>query len=161
LPLITGGDIFRKPSPSTLIACLALFVALGGTAIAASRYVITSASQIKPSVLSALGATTPTGEVQISGPQVSIGPGKIGASEAECPRAGALVNSQFTSSKAYHLVTGGYNAGLGTGAYVLHDGPGGTSRWFVLISNVKSTEASTVQAIALCAPGPLRLAGAP
>lgn len=33
------------------MAALALFVALGGTAIAASHYLITSASQIKPSVL--------------------------------------------------------------------------------------------------------------
>lgn len=40
-----------RPSPSMIVACAALFVALGGTAIAASRYLITSTSQIKPSVL--------------------------------------------------------------------------------------------------------------
>lgn len=44
----------RKPSPATIVACIALFVALGGTAIAASQYVITSTSQIKPSVLAQL-----------------------------------------------------------------------------------------------------------
>jgi hypothetical protein len=41
----------RKPSPATIIAIAALVVALGGTAIAASHYIITSTSQIKPSVL--------------------------------------------------------------------------------------------------------------
>ena len=45
----------RKPSPTTVIACLALFVALTGTAIAASGYIITSVSQIKPSVRRELG----------------------------------------------------------------------------------------------------------
>ena len=41
----------RRPSPTTVIAVLALVLAIGGTAVAASRYVITSKSQIKPSVL--------------------------------------------------------------------------------------------------------------
>ena len=44
----------RRPSPSAAIATLALFFALGGTAIAARHYLVTSTSQIKPSVLSAL-----------------------------------------------------------------------------------------------------------
>ena len=41
----------KRPSPATIIALVALVVALGGTAIAASRYIITSTAQIKPSVL--------------------------------------------------------------------------------------------------------------
>jgi hypothetical protein len=45
-----------KPSPTTAIAIAALFVGLGGTALAASRYIITSTSQIKPSVLRELRA---------------------------------------------------------------------------------------------------------
>jgi hypothetical protein len=44
----------RKPSLTGIIAVLALVVALGGTAVAASRYIITSTSQIKPSVLQEL-----------------------------------------------------------------------------------------------------------
>jgi hypothetical protein len=44
----------RKPSPAMLVALLAFVVALGGTAVAAERYVITSTSQIKPSVLAEL-----------------------------------------------------------------------------------------------------------
>ncbi len=48
----------RKPSPTGIVAIAALVLALGGTAIAASRYVITSTSQIKPTVLAKLKGTT-------------------------------------------------------------------------------------------------------
>lgn len=40
----------RRPSPAMVVAVIALVVALSGTALAASRYLITSTSQIKPSV---------------------------------------------------------------------------------------------------------------
>jgi len=46
----------RRPSPTAIIACSALFFSLTATGIAASRYVITSTSQIKPSVRLALVA---------------------------------------------------------------------------------------------------------
>jgi hypothetical protein len=76
-----------KASPSAVIACVAVFFALGGTAIAAHHYLITSASQIKPSVLSALhgrsgsrgpvgpaGPVGPTGQAGAPGPQGVPGP---------------------------------------------------------------------------------------
>jgi hypothetical protein len=47
----------RRPSPSMIVAIVALFFALAGTGIAASRYLITSTSQIKPSVLRELRRT--------------------------------------------------------------------------------------------------------
>ena len=40
-----------RTTPSMAIAILALFIALSGTAVAASRYIITSSSQIKPGAI--------------------------------------------------------------------------------------------------------------
>jgi hypothetical protein len=64
----------RKPSITTAIACLALFFSLTGVGIAASKYLITSTSQIKPNVLNALkgkqgpaGPAGPAGAAGIAG----------------------------------------------------------------------------------------------
>ena len=57
----------RKPSPGTAIALLALFFAMGGTAIAAHHYLITKTSQIKPSVLKALKKAGPKGATGVKG----------------------------------------------------------------------------------------------
>ncbi len=75
----------RKLTPATVIAIVALVVALSGTAVAASRYIITSTSQIKPSVLHALreGAGV-KGTTAIAGPQ-----GPAGATGAQGPAGAA------------------------------------------------------------------------
>jgi Collagen triple helix repeat (20 copies) len=66
-----------RPSATSIIASLALFFALGGTAIAAHHYLITSTIQIKPSVLKALrgnvGATGPAGLAGAQGPAGAVG----------------------------------------------------------------------------------------
>jgi hypothetical protein len=66
----------RKPSPAIVIASTALLVALGGTAIAAHHYLITSTSQIKPSVLKSLrGKAGPAGLQGPAGIHGLAGPG--------------------------------------------------------------------------------------
>jgi hypothetical protein len=67
-----------KAIRGNLVAWLALFVALGGTSMAASHYLITSTKQIKPSVLSKLhgarGATGPAGPQGTPGAKGETGP---------------------------------------------------------------------------------------
>ncbi len=71
-----------------LIAWLALFVALGGTSLAASHYVINSTRQINPKVLRKLeGRTSGAGSAGPTGPAGSQGPkGAEGAKGAQGAR---------------------------------------------------------------------------
>ncbi len=69
-----------RPSPSFVVSVIALFFALGGTAMAAHHYLITSSSQIKPSVLKQLrgdggasGLAGTPGATGSQGPQGSQG----------------------------------------------------------------------------------------
>jgi collagen triple helix repeat protein len=80
-----------RPSPSFVVSVLALFFALGGTAMAAHHYLITSSSQIKPSVLKQLrgegGASGPAGAPGATGSQGSQGlQGLQGVQGKEGPR---------------------------------------------------------------------------
>jgi Collagen triple helix repeat (20 copies) len=78
----------HRPSPAALIAALALFFTLGGTAIAAKHYLITSTSQIKPSVLATLhGARGANGANGAQGPKGETGvPGAPGSAGAQGPK---------------------------------------------------------------------------
>jgi Collagen triple helix repeat (20 copies) len=77
----------RRPSPGLVIAAVALFIALGGTAFA-SHFLITSTSQIKPSVLKKLrGKRGPAGAKGATGASGAAGvpgaPGKEGPAGKE------------------------------------------------------------------------------
>jgi hypothetical protein len=71
----------RRPSPALLLSIAALVVALGGTAVAAKKYVITSTKQISPKVLAQLrGRSGPVGADGLPGPRGTDGaPGAPGA----------------------------------------------------------------------------------
>jgi Collagen triple helix repeat (20 copies) len=68
---------FRHPSPALIIGCIALFLALTGSAVAAGHFVITSTKEISPNVLRTLngkrGPTGSRGPVGPSGPQGTQG----------------------------------------------------------------------------------------
>jgi hypothetical protein len=64
----------KRPSPTLVIASLALFVAMTGTSIAANKYLITSTKQIKPSVVKQLkGAKGPRGARGLAGTKGAAG----------------------------------------------------------------------------------------
>jgi hypothetical protein len=151
----------RKPSPAALLAGAALFVALGGTAVAASHYVITDASQIKPSVLKAIGASSSGGDLEVVGPETRVERGKIGVATAKCPGAGALTGSPLTSTRGYHIVTGGYALAASGGGYVAGSRPRGSTGWVVVIDNGAGTGTTSARAFALCAPGAVAFVGGP
>jgi hypothetical protein len=84
---------FRPVRPTSVIAVIAMVMALGGTAVAAQRYLITNTKQISPAVLKQLaamaakqtkgattGGTDATGATGPRGPQGERGPaGEKGA----------------------------------------------------------------------------------
>jgi hypothetical protein len=117
-----------------LVAWLALFVALGGTSLAASHFVITSTKQIKPSVIKKLkgnrGATGPKG---VQGPQ-----GAKGAT-------GAVDTSKFfnkTESDGRYLGKGAQAAdsaklgGVAASGYTSGEGTQG-GRWLEMTNKGK------------------------
>lgn len=125
----------RKPSPALIVALVALFFAVGGSALAAGRYLISSASQIKPSVVQQLRSLH---LVSVEGPTVTVQPGTINDSFASCPTG-------------YYVVSGGYGFAGGPGAHVYINHPVPPRTWDVGASARGSSEAATVQAIAVCA----------
>jgi hypothetical protein len=150
----------RRPSVTTVIACMALFFALGGSALAASKYLITSRSQIKPSVLKSLqgskgaagkagppgpaGAAGAAGAVGtfnastlavVDGPAVSISSDSTGTSTAVCPTGDTAISGGYAGPLANTTVT--------------FDDPLGTTEWQVGASNL-SANAETLTAVVVC-----------
>jgi hypothetical protein len=137
-----------------VVACLALFFAVGGTAIAARHYLINSTGQIKPTVLKALrGNAGPRGLPGQSGPQGSPGPSNASSAltivqGAMVPVAPEEVGTAFAvCPPGSHAVSGGGSGGLPALETSLME----TSHqsWYIIVVN---TSKITVQitAVAYC-----------
>src|SRR3954452_6098743 len=90
-----------RPSPAMIVACVALFVALGGTA-AAVTYVVSSNSQIAPGTIS--GHNPPSGKhgniISGSVNGTDLAPNSVGSSEIGANAVGAskVANESLTLS---------------------------------------------------------------
>ena len=161
----------RHLSPASGIAVLALFFALGGTAIAARHYMITNTNQIKPSVRHQLqgntgpqgpqgaqGAQGPQGPAAAAGvgqtqlvgsPQVTLQPGQNtydvapNTFQASCPSGYTATGTGFNGDGAA-TTTYLESYGFFVGGFLVND----------------SSIPATVQIFAVCAPGSSGLAPA-
>lgn len=150
----------RRPSASSVIALLALFFALGGTAIAAKHYLITSASQIKPSVLKKLhgaqGSVGPQGTPGPAGPQGPAGapgPSNLSAlTTVEGPKspipAGKAEVSIAACPSGERVVSGGAIAISAYGLAISHMSPDHLT-WIAIAYEAGS--GGSIQAFAYCA----------
>lgn len=166
---------FRRPSSSTVIAAAALFFALGGSAMAARHYLITSTSQIKPSVLKALqgaaGAAGAVGSAGPAGPTGSVGPqgpagtvGSVGpqgpagptnlssltivAGESKSVPKESVGTSVATCPAGSHAVSGGGYNGL---AFLVASGMETNHQSWLVVAANETTISTHLEAIAYCA----------
>jgi hypothetical protein len=165
----------RRPSTSTVIASLALFFALGGTAIAARHYLITTTSQIKPSVLAKLkgnagraGAQGPAGAPGLQGPQGPQGPAGPAVLSALTLQEGpenrvpadnelgpsgfeGIEGSAATCPAGDHVVSGGSNVYAGIVSGMLSVPSEDHRSWIVVVANGSTFANGEVEALAYCA----------
>ena len=153
----------NRPSGALLVALVALFVAVGGTAVA-SGWVITRIGQIKPSVRHQLrgnaGPQGPQGPQGPAGPAGAAGragiPGVVMVESAMVTLASGAVNGTFASCPAGDVALGGgWDGGttppvLATVAY--NDPIGNNTAWNVTMVDNQSGQSSTFAAVVECAP---------
>lgn len=158
-----GKLVRSQPSSALLVALVALFVALGGTALA-SGWVITRISQIKPSVRHQLrgnaGPQGPLGPEGPAGPTGATGPagipGVVMVESAMVTLASGAVNGTFASCPAGDVALGGGWDGGTTPpvvATVAYNEPiGNNTAWDVTMVDNQSDQSSTFAAVVECAP---------
>lgn len=146
----------RRPSAGTVIAFIALFFAVSGSAVAARRYLITSTQQVKPSVLKRLhGPAGPQGSPGPVGPQGPAGPTNLASLTAVSgpinPIAyGGVSNSVATCPAGAHVVSGGVFAVTLNGA-ATSSATTDQQSWFAVAANTYNSSGASVQAVAYCA----------
>lgn len=153
----------HRISPSTLIASAALFFSLGGTGLAASRYLVTSKSQIKPSVLRELhgdrgrtGRTGRTGAAGATGATGAAGPAGVIVAPATAASDPVSLSDSAPSSVADVycptgdvVIGGGY---LASGAIVEEDQATAANQWTVSATLTPGSNSGSFTAQAVCVP---------
>jgi hypothetical protein len=148
------------------VALVALFLALAGTGMAASRYIINSKGQINPKVVRELrgqngrngnpGPQGPAGPQGPGGPQGPAGPVNLGSivRTAQGPTRyagpGEAVTSLAVCPSGYNVISGGYTS-VGVPNEVFIDTWNTSNSWAASIS-FTGTGTAHVTAQAFCAP---------
>jgi hypothetical protein len=132
-----------KPSPAMVVAGLALVLASSGTTLAASRYLVTSTSQIKPSVLRSL-ASEARGEIN-----------EVTSAWALSRPGFPFVIGRVMCPNGSHVVSGGYEASLAPGVTVQNDHAAGNGWTAVAIGETPAPPAdqSRLRVHAFCVSG--------
>lgn len=142
----------KRPSAAIVIASAALCFSVAGTGMAASHYLITSTSQIKPSVIAALrghagprGARGPTGTFTanelhiVDGAHLTLDPfgnaGDNGTAYATCPAKTTIISGGDSTNLVDGNITISQPYGNGWAITAINDAPG----------------SAYIQAIAVCA----------
>jgi hypothetical protein len=158
----------RKPSPAVAIASVALFFSLAGTGLAASKYLITSTSQIKPSVLKDLkgkegpaGQQGPAGAAGAAGAAGTFSTSNVtevtGALASMCAYGGGscdVGNSVAVCPAGATVLSGGWIGGSipPIEATVGDNGPiGNGTEWEVIMANNTAYSTPSFTAYAICA----------
>jgi hypothetical protein len=129
----------RRPSPAMVVSLVALFLAGSGSALAASRYLITTTAQIKPSVLRGLTtmARGETAEAGSSWVTIKNDTPSAAVANAECPTGD-------------HVISGGYEVD-GSPAIIDSSHPSFGKSW--IVSFESSRGETRLRAVALCGAG--------
>jgi hypothetical protein len=169
------GAIRRHLSYANVVATMALVLAMGGSALAANHYLISSTKQIKPSVLKKLkgakGAAGKSGPQGVPGATGTAGPqGKAGAAGAsnvivrtaeEATKPGELGGAKAQCNPGERATGGGAAVVKGAPESAFYKEPGGvpypngagevptswTATWF----NESGVETITVRVFVICA----------
>jgi hypothetical protein len=169
----------RRLTFANVAMTLALVFAMSGGALAASKFLITSTKQIKPSVLSSLkgkagragttGAQGPVGPAGVTGPQGPAGPGgpagavgakgedgtsvtSASASKSECSEGG----TKFTSASGTSKACNGKEGSPWTAGGTLPSGKTETGTW--TFGPYKLTGTEVAEGIVTIASFPIPLA---
>lgn len=134
-----------KPSPAMVVAGVALVLASSGTTLAASHYLVTSTSQIKPSVLRSLASSAQEEINESTGTWVLAKPGvPLVWARAWCPEGS-------------HVISGGYEGDLAPGVAIRTNLATGNGWSVVAVPTSSSAEIgeTKLRVHALCLKGAL------